>query len=164
MSTRAMDCAAYLVNYAKKNGNPVSNLQLQKMLFFAQVDYMTRHAGQKLFTDKIYAWQYGPVIPYVYSAYSRYGGSPILQPVASPQGDLADAEDFQKRADSLDADKQGSLTSVYDTWANRPVWAIVAESHKPGKAWDRAYNRDGVACSGYGDVIDDDLIMATYGN
>ncbi len=164
MPIKAMDCAAFLVNYALEKESPVSNLQLQKMLFFAQVDYMTHHAGQKLFPDDIYAWQYGPVIPYVYSAYSRYGGSPILQPVASPQNGFAGVDELRQCVDSMDEDRLQSLVKIYNIWANRPVWAIVAESHKPGMAWDRAYNRDGVPCSGYGDKINDALIMDTYGN
>lgn len=162
MPIKAMTCAAYLVSYAIDKKNPISNLQLQKMLFFAQVDYMIKHDGEKLFSDDIYAWQYGPVIPYVYNAYSRYGGSPILQ-VLLPDQDEADINLFQQGADPVIAAMRQSLIGVYETWANRPAWLLVAESHKPGKAWDCVYNRNGVQCSGYGDVISDQLIMDTYG-
>ena len=40
---------------------------------------------------------------------------------------------------------------------------LVAESHEKGKAWDCVYNRDEKEASGYGDVITDEIIKATYG-
>lgn len=151
MSNRAIDCAAYLVNYAKSKKNLISNLQLQKMLFFAQVDYMTKHHGDELFDDPIFAWQYGPVIPDVYNAYSCYGGSPIQD--VSPGG---------RAADIKEAEARDSLNAVYENWVGRPAWSLVAESHKPGKAWDCVYNRNGASGSGYGMVISPDVIMETY--
>lgn len=151
MPIKAIDCAAYLVEYAKSKGNPISNLQLQKMLFFAQVDYMTSHQGNRLFDDSIYAWQYGPVIPQVYNAYSCYGGSPIQS--ASADGRVSAVKS---------AGAQTSLTAVYEKWAYMPAWKLVAESHEPGKAWDRIYNRNGINGSGYGMVIGPDVIMESY--
>lgn len=92
---KAIQCAAFLVGHACENKKLISNLQLQKMLFFAQVDYMQKHDWNKLFDDEIRAWQYGPVIPYVYNAYSRYGGSPILRPEFSPDETPFDIQSFK---------------------------------------------------------------------
>lgn len=55
MPAKAIDCAAFLVSHAIESDKRITNLQLQKMLFFAQVDYMTAHNGRKLFGDDIYA-------------------------------------------------------------------------------------------------------------
>lgn len=163
MAMKAIACAAYLVERAIHKENPISNLQLQKMLFFAQVDHMTKNDGARLFSDDIYAWQYGPVIPYVYNAYSRYGGSPIRQAHLPEQADILDSNNLQTGTTPDVLSMQESLENVYDIWAGRPAWDLVAESHKQGKAWDLVYNRGGVMRSGYGDVISDQLIMDTYG-
>lgn len=160
---KAIQCAAFLVSHACENNKLISNLQLQKMLFFAQVDYMQKHAWNKLFDDEIHAWQYGPVIPYVYNAYSRYGGSPILRPEFSLDETPFDIESFKHDHEQHSIDMRASLESVYAEWVDRPAWALVAESHEKGKAWDRVYNRDEKEASGYGDVITDEIIKETYG-
>ena len=159
----AIDCAAFLVGYACDNKQNISNLQLQKMLFFAQVDYMRAHNCAKLFDDDIHAWQYGPVVPYVYNAYSRYGGSPILSIESPSQDDLVSITSFLKSHDASDSDRKQSLTRVFAKWVNKPAWSLVAESHEEGKAWDLVYNRNGVPASGYGDVIPDYVIRDSYG-
>ena len=160
---KAIQCAAFLVSHACGNNKLICNLQLQKMLFFAQVDYMQRHDGDKLFDDEIRAWQYGTVIPYVYNAYSRYGGSPILRPEFSPDEIPFDIELFKQDSNIQAVDMKTSLVSVYEKWVDKPAWSLVAESHEKGKAWDRVYNRDEKEASGYGDVISDEIIKATYG-
>lgn len=160
---KAIQCAAFLVSHACENNKLISNLQLQKMLFFAQVDYMQKHAWNKLFDDEIHAWQYGPVIPYVYNAYSRYGGSPILRPELSLDDAKFDIESFKHDREQHSIDMRASLESVYAEWVDKPAWALVAESHEKGKAWDCVYNRGEKEASGYGDVITDEIIKATYG-
>ena len=160
---KAIECAAFLVSHACENNKLISNLQLQKMLFFAQVDYMKKHDWNKLFDDEIHAWQYGPVIPYVYNAYSRYGGSPILRPEFSLDGTPFDIESFKYDHKKRSIDMRASLESVYTEWVDKPARALVAESHEKGKAWDRVYNRNEKEASGYGDVITDDIIRETYG-
>lgn len=116
-----------------------------------------------LFPDEMYAWQYGPVIPLVYNAYSRYGGSPI-QHVSIPGEDATDNLAILKDiCDSQNRDACSTLENVFKEWADKPAWSLVAKSHEQGKAWDVVYNKDGIRGSGYGEVIDGDTIMATYG-
>ena len=55
---------------------PISNLQLQKILYYLQV-YFIQHEGIPLFEDEIEAWQFGPVIPEVYYEYCGFGGFEI---------------------------------------------------------------------------------------
>lgn len=163
MSARAMDCAAYLVVHANDERHPISNLQLQKMLFFAQTKYMVSHHGNKMFSDDIYAWQYGPVIPRVYSAYSHNGGSLIKHVSSIGQNGQFNEDTFVVRADQEDPSIRETLDSVLDEWINKPAWSLVAAVHEKGKAWDLVYNRNGKG-SGNGTIIDVDSIMRTYGS
>ena len=73
----ALDVAQYIINETLNKGYPVSNLKLQKMLYFVQ-GVMLVNYGRPAFEDRIEAWQYGPVVPEVYFAYSSYGATPIL--------------------------------------------------------------------------------------
>ena len=163
MSARAMDCAAYLVVHANNERHPISNLQLQKMLFFAQIKYMVSHHGNKMFSDDIYAWQYGPVIPRVYGAYSHNGGSPIEHVSPIGQNGQFNEAAFAVRADQEDPSIRETLDSVLDEWINKPAWSLVAAAHEKRKAWDVVYNRNGDG-SGNGTIIDVDTIMKTYGS
>lgn len=54
----------------------ITNLKLQKILYFAQA-YFLAVLGRSLFKDKIEAWMYGPVVPVVYAKYKHNGSRPI---------------------------------------------------------------------------------------
>ncbi len=152
----AADVAACIVNLAISNDNPVSNLQLQKILYFAQRDYIRKHDNDILFTDPFEAWQYGPVVPSVYRTYSIFGGSPIFK--------AAEYRDFnifigkREPIQNIDGDELASISETYRKWGSLPAWRLVESAHKPGGAWDRVYNRDGKSGSGYKDVISVDAI------
>lgn len=65
--------------YLKDNRNTrimLSNLKLQKMLFFSQALHMKLN-GERLFDDEMEAWQFGPVVREVYKKYGVNGSLPI---------------------------------------------------------------------------------------
>ena len=76
MLYNASDIAKYIISYCSSKNMPISNLKLQKVLYFTWVDYY-RETGTALFLDDICAWQLGPVVPDVYYDYCSYGGRPI---------------------------------------------------------------------------------------
>ena len=55
----------------------ITNLKLQKVLYFAQAYYLAK-IGKKLFGDHIEAWSYGPVVPSIYRKYKTYGSNSII--------------------------------------------------------------------------------------
>ena len=61
----AMEIAEYAVNRRYRLDMPISNLQLQKILYFLQVIYASK-TDKLLFADQFEAWPYGPVIRDVY--------------------------------------------------------------------------------------------------
>ena len=61
----ALDVAKYIVDKCTSDKQPVSNLQLQKILYFLQKKYLIDEK-RILFSDEIQAWQFGPVVPEVY--------------------------------------------------------------------------------------------------
>ena len=71
----AMDIAKYAVNRQYKSNRPISNLQLQKILYFLQIVF-TSKTGHLLFSDQFEAWPYGPVIRDVYVKFADCGGYP----------------------------------------------------------------------------------------
>ena len=74
-----MDCADFLIIESQKLGMPITNLQLQKLLFVIAAEYR-RAVGKYPFEkdERFEAWGYGPVMPEVYREYKAYGSSPIV--------------------------------------------------------------------------------------
>jgi uncharacterized phage-associated protein len=75
----AYNVADYILFRAGEVGSFVSNLKLQKLLYYAQGWHLA-HYQTELFNEKMEAWVHGPVIPSLYSKYRHYGSSPITSP------------------------------------------------------------------------------------
>ena len=147
----AADVAAFIVNFAIGNNRPVSNLQLQKILFFAQCDYMRLHEGAPLFTDDFEAWQYGPVVPSVYSTYSIFGGSPISK--AAKYRSFNIFLGSSEGVIPLSGEEKASVERTVLKCIEMPPWDLVRLSHEKDGAWDSVYNKGGVQGSGYREII-----------
>ena len=65
----AHDVAVYIINWCHQNKIPITNLKLQKLLYYVQGEF-SRYRKRRLIADDFYAWQLGPVIPEVYTEYS----------------------------------------------------------------------------------------------
>lgn len=72
----AIDVAKTMIQICNDEGYDISNLRLQESLYFAWIDYYKEN-NDLLFSDSIYAWQSGPVVPEVYREFCPYGGRPI---------------------------------------------------------------------------------------
>lgn len=72
----AQDVANYLLAFSNETGDAITNLKLQKMLYYVQAWYLANH-NEPLFSEDFEAWIHGPVIPSLYHQYKVFGGSPI---------------------------------------------------------------------------------------
>lgn len=120
---RAIDLSRYIVSKCIRDRHPISNLQLQKILYYIQKDFLNR--GDAAFSDDIEAWPFGPVVPNVYYHYCGYGAMPIT----SSYGEADIAYDDRKVVDSIVESKR-----VLDPWV------MVAETHKENGAWHQTYH------------------------
>jgi uncharacterized phage-associated protein len=68
--------ARYVINRCAQTKRPISNLKLQKILYFVQAEFLVG-TGQTCFDDDIEAWTYGPVVPAVYFEYKIFGSTNI---------------------------------------------------------------------------------------
>jgi len=124
-----MDLAWFILRRCANNGNPISNLQLQKILYFLQRLFIIEENNGVLFNESIEAWQYGPVIPEVYKNFSFYSATKIIPTNFDPPSDI-DIPEY--------------LLNELDRRAAENPWKLVEETHKPGGAWDTIFN------NGYG--------------
>ncbi len=71
----ALDIARYVINYSNGRNYGITNLKLQKVLYFIQARFLVE--GEPCFFEKIEAWDYGPVVRDVYQEFKYYGGCNI---------------------------------------------------------------------------------------
>ncbi|MDJ0334261.1 DUF4065 domain-containing protein [Salinibacterium sp. G-O1] len=107
----------------------ISNLKLQKLLYYAQGHYIANHDGNPLFGDPIQAWGHGPVVPAVYHEFKKFGSNAI---------EFEDEFDFS----SIDRDTSGWLAAVWKTHGARSAWALREMTHNEAP-WKDTY-QDGV--------------------
>ena len=123
----------------------VSNLQLQKILYLAQMYHMGRHSGERLVDTSFEAWDYGPVSPSLYRKARMFGSSPI-------QDVFYEARRFKD-----DDARRAELVQVCDELLPLKPGALVDITHWSQGAWAKNYV-PGIR----GIVIPDGEIAAEY--
>ena len=145
--------ASYFIKKANRLGNEnadfegnndLTNLKLQKMLYFAQAEYL-KEFNKKLFKDEIEAWQYGPVVKNVYEWLKDCGAFVITEMDVK----LCDT-------DEIPVDIKEFLDKIWDKYSKVSAWGLVQKTHKAGSAWSKTY-RNGL---GNRNVIDSALMAA----
>jgi uncharacterized phage-associated protein len=76
MPYKVLDIANKILKYGADNEELITNLKLQKLLYYMQGFHLA-YFGTPLFDSDIEAWQYGPVVPSVYYKYSVHGANGI---------------------------------------------------------------------------------------
>lgn len=71
--TPVIQVAKFIVNVAD---SPVSNLKIQKLLYYVQGWYLGIHS-KAVFHENIEAWAHGPVVPDVFHALRHHGWNPV---------------------------------------------------------------------------------------
>lgn len=72
MAYNALAISSYLINYSSDIGKPISNLKLQKLLYYVQAAFLVE-LNRKCFDEGIVAWEYGPVVKDAYDKFKIYG-------------------------------------------------------------------------------------------
>ena len=117
----ASSVAEYFIDKANKEGKPITNKKLQKLVYYAQAWSLVLK-NKKLFDEKIEAWVHGPAIKSLYVKYKNFGFSPIkknadtalLKTVSSVNKKLLD--NIWSVYGSLDADYLEMLTHSETPW------------------------------------------------
>lgn len=131
MAYQVLDIARYMIDSAERNGTPLSNLKLQKILYFEWKDYY-RANNCSLFEAAFHAWQFGPVVPKVYYEYFMFGAYPISRNLLESFDDSV-----------IKSEDKSFIDTIIRTYAKKSVFQLVEETHKPGSAWDRTF-KDGL--------------------
>ncbi len=72
LSKELSDIAEYFIYLSKKDNKPITNLKLQKLVYYAQAWHLVFY-NKKLYDDPIEAWIHGPAIKNLYRKYKCFG-------------------------------------------------------------------------------------------
>ena len=124
---KAIDVSNYIIKYTNINNKPITNLKLQKMLYFIQGFYYSS-TNEPFIEEDFEAWPYGPVIRNAYIEYSRFG-SLLITDVES---------DRVNNIDFLPDDKS-FLDDIISSLNKYSASELVNASHAKGSPWEKSY-------------------------
>lgn len=120
--------AKWFTAWAEAQDADVTNLKLQKLLYFAQGHHLGTH-GRPLFEDPVQAWSHGPVVREVYHQLKRFGSGHV------------DLDDDDFTWDQVDADTSQFLIKVWNTYGPIAAWKLRSITHTEGP-WRRHFTPD----------------------
>lgn len=121
------DVANYFLSLSDEDsGDYISNLKLQKLVYYAQGIHLSMH-GQPLFDEEIEAWTHGPVIPDLYRQYKEH------HDMAIPKPDEIDLSKYPPNVREL-------LDDVYTTLGQYSAWKLRTMTHDE-IPWRNAYEK-----------------------
>ena len=128
---KVQDVARFFIDLAQKQashdqGDLMTNLRLQKLLYFAQGWHIAR-TGKPLFDDEMRKWKLGPVVPSIYHAYKANGNSGIAYPI-----ELAE--------DAFCEDEMKVLLDVAREYSVFSTSKLVDMSHSSDGPWAHTYD------------------------
>jgi len=68
--------ANLLLAWSNERGIEVSNMKLQKLMYFCHADFLVK-TRRLLIRQEFEAWEFGPVIPCLYQEFKEFGRKPI---------------------------------------------------------------------------------------
>lgn len=110
--------ADYFIWFANDTGSFISNLKLQKLVYYAQAWFLAIY-GKPLFEEDFEAWIHGPAIPSLYREYKKFAYRPIEKKVEKPGFDTKVSkylEMLTERYFGLDAFTLELLAHNEDPW------------------------------------------------
>lgn len=124
-------------------GQAFSNLQIQKLLYLAQMFFLGENK-RPMFNDDFEAWKLGPVVPAVYQHAKIYGSRPV-------------AKLFTDRKFPEGSPERTMLERVVRDLPDKSPWKLVSITHWDKGAWAANYNQ-----SEFGSTIPKDDILKEY--
>ncbi|NJN22715.1 MAG: SocA family protein [Leptolyngbya sp. RL_3_1] len=111
------DIADYFVCLANETGSFVSNLKLQKLVYYAQAWHLALYQ-QPLFPEDFQAWVHGPVIPSLYQKYKSFGWQPIIEDAIAqlPEEVVQFLDEVAQEYFACDAYELEYMTHMEDPW------------------------------------------------
>jgi uncharacterized phage-associated protein len=126
--------AKEFVNMGMASGTPVTQMQLQKMVFFAQGLHLALH-DDPLCSEPFFAWKFGPVVPSIYQLYKKWGSSPIVEKPVQEHTVHPNAPETPV----LSSTEREAIDYTWEITKNLDGITLSNWSHAANSPWAQAY-------------------------
>lgn len=109
----ANQVADFFLAFAKEHGDYISQLKLQKMVYYADAWFLVNN-GSPLIDEDFEAWVHGPVVRSLYHRFKEYRWNPILEAVEFPE---------------LTREQEEHLTEIYDVFGKFSGFELEKMTH-----------------------------------
>lgn len=124
----ALQVAKYIITRCNNNEKDITNLRLQKTLYYIQ-GYFYKRFAIPAFGEDFYNWQYGPVIQEVYFEYSNNRNSPIFEK-DNDKCQIGNKEYRNLINQVLDACLEKTTTQLVNMTHNEAPWKETEKNDK----------------------------------
>jgi uncharacterized phage-associated protein len=120
---KATDVASYIINYCHDHKISITNLKLQKLIYFCEASYLIHTKGKNAcFEQHIVAWTYGPVVLGIYFKYSNFKSN-----------EISDSPELETKLINEDV-----IRTTLDVFAPYDAYVLADITHAE-KPWNDAY-------------------------
>ena len=106
----AQTIADYIINWCIDRKLPISNLKLQQLLYFCQLDFAVL-LEKRLIQEDFFAYKLGPLIPSIYEPFLPYASSSIHR---------------RQICDPIDPDDERWIEIILAKYAGMRTWDLCA--------------------------------------
>ena len=125
--------ANYFLDAGKRDGVPLTHLKLQKLVCIGYGFYIAAY-DERLFEERIQAWDLGPVVPELYHEFKRFGYAPITRKATT--FDHQNGEFYAPRV--RDPRALIVLRIVWNLYGKVTATRLVQMTHGSGTPWRNA--------------------------
>ena len=148
--------ANFVLDFCERRGQALTNLSLQKIVYFCHV-WSLIDLKRPLIRHKFEAWEFGPVLPYLYREFRSYDRAAIVG--RAREINPTDGK-YRIVQYSFDAETESLVREIAGFYSRMRAGDLVELSHAEGGPWHRVWNHGGSVNPGM--KIDDARIVEFY--
>lgn len=143
MIYNVLDICRYVIGYSNDKDYGISNLKLQKILYFIQAYFLiSKPNNAPCFKEKIEAWDFGPVVAEAYHQYKQYGSCDIpnvTSYIELDKNNIWNTKRIEFTPPNIANDDKKLINAVIDKFKNYSATDLVTITHHQDP-WCNAYN------------------------
>ena len=113
-------------------------MHLQKLCYFAH-GFNLALKDTELTSDRVEAWEFGPVFPTLYDALKRYGARSVGEQVRERNWASTEIQRGNVVVETFTADEMEVIDGVFETYGDFEAYKLSALTHEAGSPWEKIY-------------------------
>lgn len=122
----------YLIKKFNENGKEVTNMQIQKLMYFVEAYYMNEKDSTELYACNFNAWAFGPVSIPLYKEFREFGKNPIKL-----------TKEQEAEGNNITSDMKNMLNYIYEVFKDLSAIQLMELTHISGSPWRKVWENNG---------------------